>query len=83
MAALAEDEHCAICADTLAWVAYGRCGHREACSKCVLRMRAVLRDTRCPICQQPCDAVVVTRAAGAYTRVLPPDAFDDLKVRVS
>lgn len=81
MAATVEDDHCAVCAEPMAWAAYGRCGHRDACSKCVVRMRAVLRDTRCVICQQPADAVVVTRAAGAYTRVLPPEAFDELKVR--
>ena len=82
MAAVADDlDHCAVCAEPMAWAAYGRCGHHDACSKCVVRMRAVLRDTRCVICQQPCDAVVVTRAAGAYTRVLPAEAFDELKVR--
>lgn len=81
MAATAEDDHCAVCAEPMAWAAYGRCGHRDACSKCVVRMRAVLRDDRCVICQQPCDAVLVTRAVGAYTRVLPAEAFDEFKVK--
>jgi len=81
MAATAEDDHCAVCAEPMVWAAYGRCGHTDSCSQCTVRLRAVLRDTRCVICQQPSDAVVVTRALGAYSRVLPPEAFDELKVK--
>ena len=76
---MAEDDYCVVCAEPLEWVAYGNCGHRDACSKCVSRLRFVMNDTRCLICQQQDSPVVVTRSLGAYTPVIPPQDFDKLQ----
>ncbi|TVU18465.1 hypothetical protein EJB05_34567 [Eragrostis curvula] len=68
------DDSCAVCADTLEWVAYGPCGHREVCSTCVVRLRFVLEDKHCCICKTLCPSVFVTKgyfkALGDYTRVV-------------
>ncbi|XP_072978448.1 uncharacterized protein [Typha angustifolia] len=64
------DDSCAVCAETLEWVAYGSCGHREVCSTCVARLRFVLDDRRCCICKTECPTVFVTKALGDYTRVI-------------
>ncbi|WOL10238.1 hypothetical protein Cni_G18992 [Canna indica] len=64
------DDSCAVCADSLEWVAYGPCGHREVCSTCVVRLRFVLDDRRCCICKTECPVVFVTKALGDYTRVV-------------
>ena len=77
---MADDDFCVVCAEPLEWVAYGNCGHRDACSKCVSRLRFVMKDTRCLICQQQDSPVVVTRSLGAYTPVIPPQDFDKLQV---
>ncbi len=77
---MADDDFCVVCAEPLEWVAYGNCGHRDACSKCVSRLRFVMKDTRCLICQQQDSPVVVTRSLGAYTPVIPPQHFDKLQV---
>lgn len=45
-------EECAVCAGPLEWTAFGPCGHKEACSHCVARLRFVMSDKRCVICQQ-------------------------------
>lgn len=74
------DDYCAVCAENLEWTAYAQCGHTETCSKCVARLRFVLNDTRCVICQQLDSAVVVTRYAGEYTNKLPASEFTTLKV---
>ena len=76
------DECCAVCAEPLKFVAIARCGHAESCSKCALRLRAVLDDERCVICQQPGDCVFVTRSAGELTSAPRPEAFDGFKVRM-
>lgn len=75
------DDYCAVCAENLEWTAYAQCGHTDTCSKCVARLRVVLSDTRCVICQQSDSAVVVTRYAGEYTNKLPASEFPTLKVR--
>ena len=69
-----------VCAEPLDWIAYSSCGHKEACSRCVARLRFVLKDKRCVICQQQSPAVIITRNVGAYTRLLPPEEFDRLQV---
>ena len=74
------DDCCAVCAEPLEWTAYGPCGHKDACSKCVTRLRFALGDTRCVICQQQSPAVVVTRFMGTFTDTLPAEEFLLLKV---
>ncbi|KAK9820561.1 hypothetical protein WJX72_011657 [[Myrmecia] bisecta] len=77
------EDCCAVCAEPLEWTAYGPCGHKDACSKCVTRLRFVMGDKRCVICQQQHPAVFVTRFMGDYTKTLPPEEFDKLKARSS
>ncbi|RLN31142.1 E3 ubiquitin-protein ligase hel2 [Panicum miliaceum] len=64
------DDSCAVCAETLEWVAYGPCGHRDVCSTCVVRLRFVMDDKKCCICKTVCPSVFVTKALGEYTRVI-------------
>uniref|UniRef100_A0A803KN55 C2H2-type domain-containing protein n=1 Tax=Chenopodium quinoa TaxID=63459 RepID=A0A803KN55_CHEQI len=39
-----DDGSCAVCAETLEWVAYGPCGHRDVCALCIARLRFVCDD---------------------------------------
>lgn len=55
------DDSCAVCADTLEWVAYGSCGHRDVCSTCVARLRFICGDRRCCICKSESAVVFVTK----------------------
>lgn len=55
------DDSCAVCADSLEWVAYGACGHKDVCSTCVARLRFICDDRRCCICKTPSDVVFVTK----------------------
>ena len=74
-------EYCIVCAETLDFTAYGPCGHKDTCSRCVIRLRTVLKDDRCVYCQQPCNCVFVTRYAGDFTRSMSPEEFSRLDVR--
>ncbi|MCL7050782.1 hypothetical protein MKW94_026828 [Papaver nudicaule] len=64
------DDSCAVCAESLEWVAYGPCGHREVCSTCVSRLRFICEDKRCCICKTESDVVFITKALGDYTKVI-------------
>ncbi|KAJ0112630.1 hypothetical protein Patl1_00810 [Pistacia atlantica] len=64
------DDSCAVCADTLEWVAYGPCGHRDVCSTCVARLRFICHDRRCCICKTESNVVFVTKAMGDYTKMI-------------
>jgi hypothetical protein len=72
------EECCVICAEPLQFVAYGPCGHRDACVECVARLRFVMDDKRCVICQQQCPLVFATREQGDYTESLDAGAFEQL-----
>lgn len=72
-------DFCIICADPLEFCAFGACGHKETCSKCVVRLRTVLKNTKCVVCQQPQPKVFVTRFAGDYTRSLGAAEFEHLE----
>lgn len=77
------DEYCAVCAEPIQFAGYGPCGHKEACSKCVVRLRVVLNDLRCVICQQEHDNVFITKYMGDFTQTLPAAAFSELPVGVA
>ncbi|KAK9266707.1 hypothetical protein L1049_007360 [Liquidambar formosana] len=59
------DDSCAVCAETLEWVAYGPCGHRDVCSTCVVRLRFICDDRRCCICKTESNVVFVTKRHNA------------------
>lgn len=64
------DDSCAVCAETLEWVSYGPCGHKEVCSTCVARLRFICDDRCCCICKTESNFVFVTKALGDYTRMI-------------
>ena len=75
------EDLCIVCAEPLHFTAYGPCGHKETCSKCVSRLRSVIKDQRCALCQQQVEAVFVTRFMGDYTATVAADDFPKLPVR--
>lgn len=75
-----QDDLCVVCAEPLLWVALGSCGHKETCSRCVARLRSVLKDERCVYCQQALPAVFVTRFMGDYTQQPPATDVEGLQV---
>ncbi|KAK1437206.1 hypothetical protein QVD17_02994 [Tagetes erecta] len=64
------DDTCAVCADSLEWVAYGNCGHKDVCSTCVARLRFICSDRRCCICKSESSNIFVTKALGDYTKTI-------------
>lgn len=77
---MATEDLCLVCTDSLDYTGFGACGHKEACSRCVARLRFVMEDTRCMLCKQDNPAVFFTRYMGDYTHSLPPNEFNKLQV---
>jgi len=51
---------CLICCQERPWyVAVGRCGHTEVCWMCAVRLRAILRDNRCPVCKEDLEEIAL------------------------
>ncbi|GLI58515.1 hypothetical protein VaNZ11_000251 [Volvox africanus] len=75
------DDLCLVCADPLEFTAFGSCGHKEVCSRCVARMRFVLKDRGCVFCRQENVQAYFTRFMGDYTARLAPEEFDQLQAR--
>ena len=48
---ISDTEHCVLCFNFLKFVALGKCGHKNVCLICALRLRFILKDIRCPICK--------------------------------
>lgn len=82
MATIDVSDCCLVCADPLEWTGVGVCGHKEICSRCVARMRFVLKDNNCVLCKQESPAVFFTRFMGDYTARVPAEDYPaKLKVR--
>lgn len=77
---MATEDLCLVCTDSLDYSGVGPCGHKEACSRCVARLRFVMEDSRCMLCKQDNPAVFFTRYMGDYTQSLPPQEFSKLQV---
>ncbi|GFR43781.1 hypothetical protein Agub_g4897 [Astrephomene gubernaculifera] len=77
------DDVCLVCADPLEFTAFGSCGHKEVCSRCVARMRFVLKDKGCVFCRQENAQVYFTRFMGDFTARLAPEDFDGLQARAN
>ena len=76
-----EAECCVVCAEPLAYVAKGPCGHADACAECAVRLRAVLNDRRCCLCQVEGEAVLATRHMGKFTAAFPAGGVAELRER--
>lgn len=77
---MATEDLCLVCTDSLDYTGFGACGHKDACSRCVARLRFVMEDTRCMLCKQDNPSVFFTRYMGDYTHSLAPDEFSKLQV---
>ena len=54
-----EEEHCFICTEPIAWVAFGPCNHK-VCHTCCLRLRALYKKKDCAYCKTEMEQVVIS-----------------------
>lgn len=51
------------CADNPSYVGIGRCRHSDVCWVCTLRLRALSKDQKCPMCKEVLEEVLLTNDA--------------------
>lgn len=79
---------CLLCTNKIDYFAVGECNHSQVCSTCVYRMRFVLADYTCAICQQDIPNVVVSDTKQSFAEynvwgsTAGPDVIVHNKVQV-
>ena len=56
-----DSQHCLVCYSDLDYTTVAPCNHNEICPKCLLRLRFLHDDKKCPICKAENEQVVVDR----------------------
>lgn len=56
---LSDTSRCLLCLNDLKYVALGSCGHKHICAICTLRLRLIIHNTACSICNQVLDTVYI------------------------
>lgn len=52
---LSDKEHCILCFNDMKYFALGKCNHKNVCHTCILRLRCIMNDKKCPICKTECE----------------------------
>ena len=58
---LTDKEHCILCFNDMDYFALGRCNHKNVCYTCILRLRFIMKDRKCPICKTQNDEIVIAQ----------------------
>ena len=58
---LTDLEHCILCFNDIRYFAMGKCGHKNICHKCCIRIRLIMNDNKCSICKTDLDEIVISR----------------------
>jgi len=61
---LTDTDHCILCFNTIYFYALGKCGHKNVCHTCVLRMRIILKQRYCTICKTELEEIVISESKG-------------------
>jgi hypothetical protein len=71
---LSDKEHCILCFNDMKYFALGKCNHKNVCHICILRLRCIMNDKKCPICKTVCDEICI-----AETTILTFEEFEMFK----
>lgn len=67
-----------MCLEPIVHFAMGKCNHKSVCHKCALRIRLLLEETKCSICKQELDEIVISNDATlTWDEFNPKDAIQD------
>jgi Zinc finger, C3HC4 type (RING finger) len=56
---LSDKEHCILCFNDMKYFALGKCNHKNVCHTCILRLRCIIKDKKCPICKTECEELCI------------------------
>ena len=61
---LSDTDHCILCFNNLYFYSMGKCGHKNVCHTCALRLRLIIKDRNCQICKTALDDIVIAQDKG-------------------
>ena len=67
---LTDKEHCILCFNDMKYFGLGICNHKNVCHTCILRLRFILNDKKCPICKTESEEILI-----AETQTLTYEQF--------
>ena len=56
---LSDREHCILCFNDMRFFGLGICNHKNVCHTCILRLRFILKDKKCPICKTQSEELLI------------------------
>ncbi|TNV82752.1 hypothetical protein FGO68_gene9056 [Halteria grandinella] len=59
---LTDKEHCILCFNDMKYFALGKCNHKNVCHTCILRLRFIMKDMKCPICKTVSEEVLIAES---------------------
>lgn len=68
-----QEDLCFICTEPLEHCAVLPCGHNDVCCLCTVRMRLIMSDKKCCVCQKEAESAFITRHQGSFTCQFPHD----------
>ena len=71
---LSDKEHCILCFNDMHYFSLGRCNHKNVCYTCILRLRFIMKDRKCPICKSENEEILIAR-----TQTLTFEQFNNIK----
>jgi hypothetical protein len=60
---LSDHEHCILCFNDKRQFALGKCNHKNVCHTCILRLRFIMKDKKCPICKTECEELLIAETS--------------------
>ena len=54
------DNNCLLCYQDIKYYSIGKCGHKNVCHTCCLRLRLIMEDETCPMCKTELEEVLIT-----------------------
>ena len=56
---LTDKAHCILCFNDMKYFGLGKCNHKNVCHTCILRLRFIMKDFKCPICKTASEELLI------------------------
>ncbi len=78
---LSDKTHCILCYNDMTFFALGRCNHKNVCHNCILRLRFIMKDKKCPICKTECEEMFIAETQSlTFEQLNRPDVKKKLLI---
>ena len=58
---VSDSDNCILCYNAINFFAMGCCDHKNTCHKCSLRLRLIMKDSKCSICKTDLEEILISK----------------------